>query len=127
MEHLGTQLVVVANIGHLGTQQVMVTAGSIRVDMSRPRMNLHTGNNWLQSWGRGSQHGTPRYTTGHGGCGQHQGGHVQTAHEPAHREHLATKLVVVANKEHLGTQLVMVVAGSIRVDMSSLCACPLNI
>jgi hypothetical protein len=61
---------------HLGTQLVMVTAGSIRVDMSRPRMNLHTG------------------------------------------EHLATKVVVVANMKHLGTQLVMVVAGSIRVDMS---------
>jgi hypothetical protein len=28
---------------HLGTQLIMVVAGSIRVDMSRPRMNLHTG------------------------------------------------------------------------------------
>jgi hypothetical protein len=56
---------------------VMVAAGSIRVDMSRPRMNLHRG------------------------------------------EHLATKLVLVANMDHLGTQLVMVTAdGSIRVDMS---------
>ncbi len=33
-------------------------------------------------------------------------------------EHLATKLVMIANMEHLGTQLVMVAAGSIRVDMS---------
>jgi hypothetical protein len=61
---------------HLGTQLVMVAPGSIRVDMSRPGMNLHR------------------------------------------EEHLATRLVVVANMEHLGTQLVMVAAGSIRVDMS---------
>jgi hypothetical protein len=33
----------VANMEHLGAQLVMVAAGSIRVDMSRPRMNLHTG------------------------------------------------------------------------------------
>ncbi len=33
---------------HLGTKLVMVAAGSIMVDMSRPRMNLHTGNTWLQ-------------------------------------------------------------------------------
>jgi hypothetical protein len=70
---------------HLGGQLVRVAGGSIRVDMSRPRMNLHTG------------------------------------------EHLATKLVVVANMEHLGTQVVVVVPVSIRVDMSRLCTCPLNI
>ncbi len=40
----------VANIEHLGTQLVMVAAGSIRVDMSRLRMALHTGNTWLQNW-----------------------------------------------------------------------------
>jgi hypothetical protein len=36
-------MVVVANMEHLGTQLVRVAAGSIRVDMSRPRMNLHSG------------------------------------------------------------------------------------
>ncbi len=49
-EHLGTKLVVVANMEHLGTQLVRVAAGSIRVDMSRPHMNLHRGNTWLQNW-----------------------------------------------------------------------------
>jgi hypothetical protein len=45
----------------------------------------------------------------------------------AHRDRLGTQLLMVANMKHLGTQLVVVVAGSIRVDMSRLCTCPLNI